>query len=121
LLNGCLDPNRLRFIWDRGVAAPETREFQCHFKILRRNRAILPVLCRDPNPHYAIRWHYEQKTPGLVEGTYNALLDRALEIGAKDMLDGPPPPPPVVPAAVPPAAPVAATPPPAAPVAPFAA
>jgi hypothetical protein len=74
------------------------------------------------NPHYAIRWHYEQKTPGLVEGTYNALLDRALEIGAKDMLDGPPPPPPVVPVAVPPVvAPAAAATPPAAPAAPFAA
>jgi hypothetical protein len=74
------------------------------------------------NPHYAIRWHYEQKTPGLVEGTYNALLDRALEIGAKDMLDGPPPPPPVVPLAVPPiVAPAAAATPPAAPAAPSAA
>ncbi len=43
------------------------------------------------NSHYAIHGHYEQKTPGLLEGTYNALLDRALEIGAKDMLDGLPP------------------------------
>ena len=69
------------------------------------------------NPHYAIRWHYEEKTPGLVEGTYNALLDRALEIGAKDMLDGlappaaaaplPPPPLAVAPVAVPPAPPAA--------------
>jgi hypothetical protein len=40
------------------------------------------------NPHYAIREHHEKKTPGLMEGTYNALLDRALEIGAKDMLEG---------------------------------
>jgi hypothetical protein len=54
------------------------------------------------NPHYAIRWHYEQKTPGLIEGTYNALLDRVLEIGAKDMLDGPPVPPPVAVTAAPP-------------------
>jgi hypothetical protein len=64
------------------------------------------------NPHYAIRWHYEQKTRGLLEGTYNALLDRALEIGAKDMLDGPPPtPPPAAAAVVPPAASVPASPP----------
>jgi hypothetical protein len=56
------------------------------------------------NPHYTIRWHHEQKTPGLVEGTNNALLDRALEIGAKDTLDGPPPPLPVVTTASPPTA-----------------
>jgi hypothetical protein len=67
------------------------------------------------NPHYAIRWHYEQKTPGLVEGTYNALLDRALEIGAKDMIDGPPLMPSVAAAVVPPAAAATVTPPPVAP------
>lgn len=39
------------------------------------------------NPHYVIRWHHAHKTPGLVEATYNALLDKALEIGAKDMLE----------------------------------
>jgi hypothetical protein len=39
------------------------------------------------NPHYVIRWHHANKTPGLVEATYNALLDRALEIGAKDMVE----------------------------------
>lgn len=39
------------------------------------------------NPHYVIRWHRQQKTPGLLEGTYNALLDRAVEVGAKDMLE----------------------------------
>lgn len=39
------------------------------------------------NPHRIIRWHHEQKTPGLVEANFNALLERALEIGAKDMLD----------------------------------
>jgi hypothetical protein len=42
------------------------------------------------NPHYVIRWHHEHKTPGLLPGNFNALLARALEIGAKDMLDGPP-------------------------------
>jgi hypothetical protein len=39
------------------------------------------------NPHLVIRWHHAQKTPGLLEANFNALLDRALEIGAKDMLD----------------------------------
>jgi hypothetical protein len=38
------------------------------------------------NPHRVIRDHHEKKTPGLVEATYNILLDRALEIGAKDMV-----------------------------------
>ena len=39
------------------------------------------------NPHYIIRWHHANKTPGLVEANFNALLERALEIGAKDMID----------------------------------
>ena len=39
------------------------------------------------NPHWIIRWHQEQKTPGLVEANFNALLGRALDIGANDMLD----------------------------------
>ncbi len=62
------------------------------------------------NPHYIIRWHHGQKTPGLVEGTFNALLGRALEIGANDMIEPvpsvpivapvPPPPPASQPATV---------------------
>ncbi len=39
------------------------------------------------NPHYMIRWHHINKTPGMLEGTYNALLDRAIELGANDILD----------------------------------
>lgn len=39
------------------------------------------------NPHLVIRWHRKQKTPGLVEASYNALLEWALDIGAKDMTD----------------------------------
>jgi hypothetical protein len=39
------------------------------------------------NPHCIIRWHHARKTPGLVEANFNALLERALEIGAKDMID----------------------------------
>ncbi len=34
------------------------------------------------NPHWVIRWHHGHKTPGMVEANFNALLDRALEIGA---------------------------------------
>lgn len=37
------------------------------------------------NPHLVIRWHHQQKTPGLVEASYNALVEWALNIGAKDM------------------------------------
>jgi len=44
------------------------------------------------NPHLAIRYHHDQGTPGLREATYNMLLDRALEIGAKDMSEAPPEP-----------------------------
>jgi hypothetical protein len=39
------------------------------------------------NPHRIIRWHHEQKTSGLVEANFNALLSRALDIGANDMTD----------------------------------
>lgn len=41
------------------------------------------------NPHWVIRHHHETKTPGMLEADYNALIDRALEIGAQDMLEGP--------------------------------
>lgn len=41
------------------------------------------------NPHLVIRWHHQKKTPGLVAASYNALLENALEVGAKDMLDVP--------------------------------
>lgn len=44
------------------------------------------------NPHLVIRQHHERKTPGLVEASYNILLDRAVEIGAKDMTEGVPDP-----------------------------
>ena len=58
------------------------------------------------NPHKIIQYHHEKKTAGLVEASYNMLIDRALDIGAKDMLE-----PLTQPAApAPAAAPVAATP-----------
>lgn len=38
------------------------------------------------NPHLIIRWHHEQKTPGLVEAYFNALLERAIDVGANDMI-----------------------------------
>jgi hypothetical protein len=41
------------------------------------------------NPHLVIRWHYEQKTPGLSESSYIALVEWALELGAKDMTEDP--------------------------------
>jgi hypothetical protein len=41
------------------------------------------------NPHLVIRWHHQKKTPGLVAASYNALLENALELGAKDMMDIP--------------------------------
>lgn len=42
------------------------------------------------NPHLVIRWHYQNTTPGLLESSYTALLEKALEIGAKDMTDAVP-------------------------------
>lgn len=39
------------------------------------------------NPHRVMRWHHSIKTPGLTTTSYAALVETALEIGAKDMLD----------------------------------
>lgn len=39
------------------------------------------------NPHLVIRWHREKNTPGLIAASYNALLELALEVGAKDMME----------------------------------
>jgi hypothetical protein len=44
------------------------------------------------NPHKIIQNHHLKKTPGLVEASYNMLIDRALDIGAKDMLENDPEP-----------------------------
>src|SRR5665213_2207177 len=37
------------------------------------------------NPHLILRWHRDQKTPGLMEASYTALIERALDVGAMDM------------------------------------
>lgn len=57
------------------------------------------------NPHLVLRWHYQQKTPGLMEASYTALLEWAYDLGAKDMTEplDMVPEPGVVPAPVPPA------------------
>lgn len=56
------------------------------------------------NPHLILRWHHENKTLGLVDATYNALVALALDVGAMDLFPAPPPPPIPAPApAVPPA------------------
>lgn len=69
------------------------------------------------NPHLAIRYLHDQKTPGLTEATYNSLVEWALDVGAMDMIDpfptlapAPPPPPTAPPPLVPPP-PVAPAPP----------
>jgi hypothetical protein len=38
-----------------------------------------------PNPHAVILQHRDARTPGLSEATYNTFLERALDMGAKDM------------------------------------
>jgi hypothetical protein len=37
------------------------------------------------NPHWVIRWHHHEKTPGMDEGSFNSLLARAVDVGANDM------------------------------------
>jgi hypothetical protein len=49
------------------------------------------------NPHFVIRWHYQQKTPGLRDESYGALLEAAIELGVKDMTNAIPLPPPFAP------------------------
>ncbi len=39
------------------------------------------------NPHRVLRWHHSIRTQGLSEASYNALLEWALDVGAKDMTD----------------------------------
>ncbi|MDC7694244.1 hypothetical protein PQU94_08120 [Asticcacaulis sp. DXS10W] len=39
------------------------------------------------NPHFVIRQHYKAKTPGLTEASYTSLIEAALDLGAKDMLE----------------------------------
>ena len=38
------------------------------------------------NPHKVVNFHHDQHTPGLREASYNALVEWALNIGAKDMI-----------------------------------
>lgn len=40
------------------------------------------------NPHLVLRWHHQEGTLGLTSASYNALLETALEVGAKDMIEG---------------------------------
>ncbi|EKS29702.1 hypothetical protein [Afipia felis] len=44
------------------------------------------------NPYKVIKWHHEQKSPGLRQDKYNALLERVSEIGDNSMADDPPSP-----------------------------
>ncbi|MGD0259700.1 MAG: hypothetical protein ABSD29_07720 [Verrucomicrobiota bacterium] len=39
------------------------------------------------NPYQIIKFHYKKKTPGMREDLFNALLQRANEIGANDLDD----------------------------------
>lgn len=45
------------------------------------------------NPHYVLRRHHAQRTPGLTEATYTSLIEWAIDIGANDMLPDTPMPP----------------------------
>ncbi len=57
------------------------------------------------NPHLIMQWHYAQKTPGLTEASYSALIERALDVGAMDMFPAPPATPPTAPPTPPPVPP----------------
>ena len=41
------------------------------------------------NPHLILRWHHDNKTPGLMEASFNALVAQALEVGAMDLFPAP--------------------------------
>lgn len=53
------------------------------------------------NPHFVIRQHFERGTPGLTEASYTSIIESALDVGARDMLEE---------VAIPPRAPVVSTP-----------
>lgn len=40
------------------------------------------------NPHLVLRWHHQQGTPGLIAASFNALQETALDVGARDMIEG---------------------------------
>jgi hypothetical protein len=46
------------------------------------------------NPYKVIKWHYDEKRPGLRKDKYHALIECAIEIGDESM--SPPAPPPAV-------------------------
>jgi hypothetical protein len=43
------------------------------------------------NPHLILRWHHDNKTPGLMEASFNALVALALDVGAMDLFPAPAP------------------------------
>ena len=51
------------------------------------------------NPYKVVKWHYDEKTPGLRQDKYHALMERAIEIGDESL--APPTPPPAPTAAAP--------------------
>lgn len=67
---------------------------QLHFIEIKAGKSGPMTHALINNPHAVIRWHYENKTAGLVESSYTALIERALEIGANDLFPPPPPTPP---------------------------
>jgi hypothetical protein len=44
------------------------------------------------NPYKVIEWHHTQKTPGLREDKWNALVERAGEVGDESLMPAPPQP-----------------------------
>jgi len=43
------------------------------------------------NPYKIIEWHHQQRTPGLREDKYNALMERASEVGDESLAPPPDP------------------------------
>jgi hypothetical protein len=42
------------------------------------------------NPHLVIRKHHKAKSPGLIGSDYSGLVEMAIDIGAKDMIESAP-------------------------------
>lgn len=73
---------------------------ELHFISLKAGKAGPMTHALIHNPHLILRWHHDNKTPGLVESSYNALVALALEVGAMDLFPAPAPPPVVAPISV---------------------
>ena len=85
---------------------------ELHFISLKAGKAGPMTHALIHNPHLVLRWHHDNKTPGLMESSFNSLVALALDVGAMDLFPAPAPAPAPPPAPAPAPAPAPPPPPP---------